>query len=164
MVAGMCGRGCFPGRMAPRCLSTAHLGAGPSLLCPWNHMSGGAESKRLLVSDHEHQLSVSHGVPRISPPPTAVFPHPLTPPTPPHTAGTLRGSNSGGGAFLPGRGCGLGLLVARTSCKCRRPLLPAVCVPPRAGSAPTRSSSLLGAHLSLRYIPSSTGQAGGVPA
>ena len=37
-------------------------------------MSGGAESKRLLVSDHDHQVSVSHRVTRISPPPTASTP------------------------------------------------------------------------------------------
>lgn len=143
VVAGVCGQGCFPARMAPRCLHHCPPWSRPSLRCSWNHMSSGAESKRLLVSDHDHQVSVSHRVTRISPPPTAVFTRPLTPPAPPHTAGMLRGSDSGGGAFLPGRGCGLGLLVARMSCKLRRPQMPAVCAPPGAGSTPTRRCTCL---------------------
>lgn len=125
-------------RVLPRCLQQwpPRGGAGPSLLGSWDHTSGGAERKRLLVSDRDHQVSVSHRVTRVSPPPTAVCPRPLTPPAPQHTAGTSRGSHSGEGAFLPGTGCGLGLLVARTSCKLRRPRVPAVCAPPRLGAHP----------------------------
>lgn len=147
VAAGVCGQGCFPGARG-----SAPAGLGPSLPGSWDHTSGGAERRGLLVSDRDRQVSVSHGSlgsPRHPQPCVRVRSHPRPQPT-----AAVEGIRLGRRGLSPRERLRAGAAVARTSCKLRRPRVPAVCAPPRAGSTPTRSSSLVGALLSLRYIPS----------